>query len=149
MEWSIEAIITAIAGTILGAMTFIQITPIKLNPWSRIAKMIGRAINAELIEKVNDLHNQVDALSSKIELVEEGSKQRNASNVRNRIINFGDSLLHGKNYSKEHFNQIMIDIKSYETYCREHKDFENGITVQTTEYIKNKYAYNLEHNSFL
>ncbi len=41
-------------GILLVAMTLIQIAPIKLNPWSALAKAIGRAINGEVIAKWSD-----------------------------------------------------------------------------------------------
>ena len=37
-------------GIILVAMTLIQIAPIKLDPWSAVARAIGRAINKDVIE---------------------------------------------------------------------------------------------------
>lgn len=33
-------------------LTLLQLAPIKINPWSAIAKAFGRAINSEVLEKV-------------------------------------------------------------------------------------------------
>ena len=34
-------------GVVIVIMTLIQVTPIKLDPWSTIARIIGRAINGD------------------------------------------------------------------------------------------------------
>ena len=39
-------------GVVIVIMTLIQITPIRIDPWSSIARAIGRAINGEVIQKV-------------------------------------------------------------------------------------------------
>lgn len=37
------------------ALTLVQIAPIKVDPWSWIAKKVGRAINGEVLEKFGEL----------------------------------------------------------------------------------------------
>ena len=37
-------------GIVLVAMTLIQISPIKLDPWSAIARAVGRAINKDVTD---------------------------------------------------------------------------------------------------
>ena len=46
---SLEEILLGGGGALLAAMTLIQVAPIKVNPWSAVAKAIGRAINLSLI----------------------------------------------------------------------------------------------------
>ena len=43
---SIQELLTGGGGLVVLALTVIQIAPIKLNPWSAIAKILGRAIDA-------------------------------------------------------------------------------------------------------
>ena len=47
-------------GIILVAMTLIQIAPIKLDPWSAVARAIGRAINKDVIEKLDETIQTMD-----------------------------------------------------------------------------------------
>ena len=47
------------SGAIIILMTLIQISPIKINPWSWIGRCIGRAINGEVLEKVETLTRDV------------------------------------------------------------------------------------------
>lgn len=129
-------------GLLLLLMTLIQITPIKLNPWSWLARVIGRAINGEVLEKVNKLTTDVQSLK------DEDAEQW-ASLSRTHILRFGDELLHGAPHSKEHFDQILLDISKYETYCDEHPNYKNNIANATIKQIKNTYQKCLDENSFL
>lgn len=139
---AIRTILLCSGGGILVLMTIIQITPIKINPWTRLARWIGRAINGEVLEKVNTLTEDVKDLKNT------GDEQW-ASLSRSHILRFGDELLHGVAHSKEHFDQILIDISKYETYCKEHPEYLNDVANATIKHIKNTYQKCLEENSFL
>lgn len=129
-------------GATLVLMTIIQITPIKINPWSWIGKSIGRIINGEVITKVDNLSNELNTLRSKFD-------EREANLCRTHILRFGDELLHGISHSHEHFQQILIDIDKYETYCSDHRDYRNNVANATINHIKKTYQRCLDENKFL
>ena len=56
---NLEEILLGGGGVLLTAMTLIQVAPIKVNPWSAVAKAIGRAINGEVIAKVDQLERDL------------------------------------------------------------------------------------------
>lgn len=123
-------------------LTILQISPIKVNPWSALARFIGRAINSEVLEEVKTLrldvqHNKAD------------DDEQWASLSRSHILRFGDELLHGVAHSKEHFDQILLDISKYEKYCENHPEYLNNIANATITQIKKTYQKCLEENSFL
>ena len=129
-------------GILLVAMTLIQIAPIKLNPWSALAKAIGRAINGEVIAKV-------DRLERELLDMKENQEERDAISCRARILHFGDETIHGVRHTKEHFDQILRDITTYERYCDDHPNFENNTTVLTSQRIKDIYEECLKTKDFL
>lgn len=129
-------------GVLLLLMTLIQITPIKLNPWSWLGRVIGRAINGEVLDKVNKLAKDVQS-------IKEEDAEEWASLSRTHILRFGDELLHGVQHSKEHFDQILLDISKYETYCETHPAYKNNIANATIKQIKNTYQKCLDENHFL
>lgn len=132
------------AGVALVAIgaTFIQISPIKINPWSALAKAIGRAINSEVIEKVDKLEKDVSAINAKVD--ESGAKSSRA-----RILRFGDEIIHGVRHSKEHFDDILDVIVDYELYCEDHPDFKNGKTGPTSRLIEETYNKCLKEHDFI
>lgn len=127
---------------VFAGTTIIQIAPIKINPWTWIARKIGRAINGEVIEKVEKLEKDL------MEMKEESAEQT-AKGCRIRILRFGDEILHDVKHSKEHFDQILLDITDYETYCKDHPNFKNNMTVITTNRIKSAYERCFEGRNFL
>lgn len=135
-------VITAALIALFGGATLIQIAPIKVNPWSWAARTIGRAINKEVIEKVDNLEKKVDKMESV-------NAEQTAKSCRVRILRFGDELLHDVHHSKEHFDQILVDITDYERYCKNNPDFKNNMTAITTSRIKSTYEECLQDHSFL
>lgn len=124
-------------------LTFVQITPINLNPWSVIAKCLGKALNGELVDKV-------DKLSDELEVFRADYDRKEAFNCRTRILRFNDELIHGTpKHTKEHFDQIKMDIDAYEKYCDAHKDFRNGIAKDAIERIERVYKECGDKGSFL
>lgn len=123
-------------------LTLVQISPIKINPWSWLGRCIGRAINGEVLEKV-------EALSEDVKNNKEDDDEQWASLSRSHILRFGDELLHGVSHSKEHFDQILLDISKYESYCKTHPKYLNNIATATIKQIKKTYQKCLEENKFL
>lgn len=139
---NIKELLTSGGGALLILLTLIQIAPVKINPWSWLAKKLGKAINGEVIEKVDDLGADVRNLRDECE-------EREATACRTRILRFGDEILHDVRHSKEHFDQILIDITAYENYCASHPDFRNNVAVATIRRINQVYAQCIRDNDFL
>lgn len=129
-------------GIVFILMTLIQISPIKINPWSWIGRCIGRLINGEVLEKV-------EALSKDVKQNKADDDEQWASLSRTHILSFGDEILHGVLHSKERFNQILLDISKYEKYCNEHPQYLNNIATATIKQIKKTYQKCLDENNFL
>ena len=129
-------------GALLIIMTLIQITPIKFNPWSWLGRCIGRAINGELLSKMKELSDELDDHKKK-------SEERHATLCRSHILRFGDEILHGVLHSYEHYQQILLDIDSYEEYCERHPGYKNNVANETIKHIKKRYQTHLEEDSFL
>lgn len=128
--------------TLFALATLIQIAPIKINPWSWLAKNIGKALNGELLEKVDSLERNIENLRAKCD-------EREATKCRARILRFGDEILHNVKHSKEHFDQILLDITDYEQYCNEHPRFKNNIAIATINRINREYDKCAQNNGFL
>lgn len=129
-------------GGLVVLFTLIQISPIKINPWSWLGRAIGRVINGEVIERV-------EQLSKDVKQNKKEDDEQWASLSRTHILRFGDELLHGVSHSKEHFDQVLLDISKYEQYCDEHPEYLNNIANATIKQIKKTYQKCLEENKFL
>ena len=139
---TIKQIILGGGGVVLVLMTLFQITPIKINPWSWLARSIGRAINGEVLTEVGELRSELADHKEK-------SEERHATLCRAHILRFGDEVLHGIPHSKEGYDNILLDIDSYEAYCEKHPGYKNNVALATIHNIKRMYQKHLEEDSFL
>ena len=122
--------------------TVVEKTSKTIKPLTKLARSIGRALNGELIEKV-------DRLEKDIKQIDHDAGERRAKDARARVLRFGDELLHDVPHSKEHFDDVLQDITEYEKYCDEHPEFENDRMQLTTQKIKETYKKCWENHSFL
>ena len=120
---------------LLALMTIVQIAPIKINPWSWLAEAIGRAINAEVIKKL-DAHITMD-------------DRRTADGHRARILHFNNELLRDIDHTHEEFREVLSEIDDYEAYCDEHPDYPNNRAVLAIENIREVYKERLKKRDFL
>jgi hypothetical protein len=140
---SLYEILNYSGGGLLLLLTVIQISPIKVNPWSWIASRIGRAINREQNDKL-------DVLSGELKVLKKCVDEREAKDCRVRILAFGDELYSNSvRHTRERFDQIIEDINEYTVYCKEHPTFQNEKAVMTIQYIEKIYRKCLEEGNFI
>ena len=132
---SIWQIISGGGGVLVVAMTLVQIAPVKVNPWSWLAAAIGRAINAEVIKKL-DNHITMD-------------DRRTADGHRARILHFNNEMLRDINHTKEEFTEVLAEIDAYELYCREHPEYPNNRAILAIKNIQEVYMERLKRHDFL
>lgn len=156
---SIKDILLECGGVVGIVFTILQVSKIEINPWTWVAKTLGRALNEEVIDKVDSietqfneqvtsLEHQLDDISHDVQNLRNVVDENEASNCRIRILRFGDEILHGVSHSKEHFDQVLVDITNYENFCKSHPDFKNNIADATIRRIKQVYDERLEENDF-
>ena len=76
-------------------------------------------------KKLDDLNSKVD--------------RNQAILARTHILRFADDLRNGIHHSEEYFRQQILDCDTYDTYCRNHPDFSNGLTIVASKYIREEF----------
>ena len=132
---NVQELLAGGGGLLLVMMTLVQIAPVKVNPWSWMARAIGRAINAEVIKKL-DAHITMD-------------DRRCADGHRARILHFNNELLRDIDHTKEEFTEVLAEIDAYELYCREHPEYPNNRAVLAIKNIQEVYMERLKQHDFL
>ena len=130
------------AGSLLTLTALIQIAPIKVNPWTAIAKAVGRAINADVL---NELDTVKKDLADHIRM----DGERNADEHRARILRFNNELLRDIPHTKEEFIDVLADIDFYERYCEDHKDYKNNRAVHAIANISRVDDERLQKHDFM
>lgn len=141
-EMTVGELVSYFALIVAGAAAFVEKTSKTIKPLTKLARAIGRAVNGELMEKV-------DNLEKKVEKMDQDDKLQRAKDARTRVLRFGDELIHDVRHTKEHFDDVLRDITEYEIYCDEHPKFENDQMHITAEHIKETYHKCLKEHSFL
>lgn len=145
---------------VVAVLSCIQIAPIQLNPWSFIAKQLGKALMGEscrmmtghmdkIDEQLKKMNGELQTLKDKVDEAEDKADMDRAIIARVRILRFNDEILRPMRHSKESFDQALEDIDSYEHYCHEHPEFRNNKTVLSIKNIKKVYEKQLKTNDFL
>lgn len=138
---SIQEILLSGGGFLFVLMTLVQIAPIKVNPWSAIAKAIGRAINADVLKDVSEVKKTLD---DHIRVDDE----RNADAHRTRILQFNNELIRQLKHTREDFIEVLAEIDFYEKYCREHPEYPNSRAVHAIANIERVYDDRLKKGDF-
>lgn len=128
--------------SLLALMTIVQITPVKINPWSWLATAIGRAVNAEVTKELTEIKTKLDNHVTM-------DDRRNADGHRTRILNFNNELLRSIAHTKEEFIEVLAEIDAYEDYCKTHPEYPNNRAVLAIENIRSNYKVRLQKHDFL
>ena len=130
-----------IALILLIALTILQVSPIKINPWTAIFSWLGKQINKEVIDKIDVVEKRLDehikdSLDSEL-------KARRVS-----ILDFSSSIIRGVNYHREKFDFMIKECDSYEKYCKEN-NIKNGVADASMAEIRRIYQEHLRNADFL
>lgn len=136
-------------GALFVLLSIVEISPIKINPWSGLAKWLGRALNADVIKELGTVKATQKETRERLEKHISTDEIRSADNCRARILRFNNELLREIPHTREEFIEILKDIDEYERYCREHKDYANGRAVHAIANIGRVYDERLEKHDFL
>ena len=97
---TIQEILAGGGGLLLILMTLVQIAPVKINPWSALAKAIGKAINADISKRLDEIEKKLD---SHIKTDDQGR----ADDWRAAILRFNNELLRPIRHTKEEFVEVL------------------------------------------
>ncbi len=146
---SIKEIVTGGGGLLLVLLTLIQIAPIKINPWSAMAKAIGRLINADVLAELGDVKAAQAETQRRLDGHIRVDDERDADKHRERILQFNNELLRDIPHTREDFIEILGEIDKYEQYCRDHPEYPNSRAVHAIANIGRVYDDRLVKHDFL
>lgn len=116
-------------------LNVIEVSPIKVSPLTWAFKGLRKALIGSLEARVTAMEAKNDLEFAKI--------------ARARVQRFADECYNDVHHSQQHFEQILDDVKAYETYCDSHKGFKNHKTGEAISIIEDTYHKCFEKHSFL
>ena len=128
---TIQEILAGGGGLLLILMTLVQIAPVKINPWSALAKAIGKAINADISKRLDEIEKKLD------------------SHIKTDDQGRANELLRPIRHTKEEFIEVLGYIDKYEHYCEKHPEYPNSRAEIAIENIREVYKVRLKKRDFL
>lgn len=144
LEWCGKNIVVVLVG--LSAL--IQITPIKINPWTTLFKWIGNKVNEDLRKEVGGVNKKLDSLSKDVDDLSRQRKEDEKDRIRWEILDFANSCRNGRRHTKDEYLHIIELNDKYKKLLKETGD-KNGVFEVEYEYIKQLYKERQEKNDFL
>lgn len=126
---------------ILVGSFFIQIAPIKINPWSAVIKWIGKII-------MNDACGKMDSLIAKVDKIESDVNNNEKDRIRWEILDFANSCRNNRKHTRDEFQHVVALHDKYKKLLEITHD-KNGVFEVEYQYIKDLYAERMEKNDFL
>ena len=139
---TLDKILACSGGGLFVLLTLVQLAPIQVNPWSAIARWIGKAINGEVLGKLGHLEKRLDKHIT-------DDDKRDADSHRVKILQFNNELLRSIDHTKEEFIEVLAEIDAYERFCDDHPDYPNNRAVLAIENIRENYKERLKKHDFL
>lgn len=146
---SVTELLTGGGGLLLIGMTLIQISPIKVNPWSAMARAIGRAINKDVLDGLAEVKADQKETRRILDGHIEMDDTRNADAHRTRILQFNNELLRDIPHTREDFIEVLEEIDFYEKFCAAHPDYKNNRCTHAIANISRVYDDRLVKHDFL
>ena len=118
----------------------IQISPIKISPFSWLARKIGNALNADVIKQLDDTKKSLKQLNEKFDNHVKENEREQIDECRRRILIFNEKVVaDSKNITKERYDSILEDVDTYEKYCDKNPQYPNSKAVLSIENLKKDY----------
>lgn len=136
-------------GILIAALALIQISPIKVDPFGALARWIGRALNGDVLKKLDEMEKAQAETREQLDEHIRIDNERNADVHRVQILHFNRELLQEVPHTQEDFVEALSEIDFYEHYCKSHPEYENNRAVLAIENIKRAYMEWQENHKVL
>lgn len=146
---TLKEIITGSSAALLVLLTLVQVAPIKVNPWSALAKGIGKALSADVLKSLEEVKAEQKKSQQRLDAHIKVDDRRDADRHRERILRFNNELLREIPHTREDFIEILAVIDNYERFCKANEDYKNNRAVHAITNIGRVYDERLQKHDFL
>lgn len=126
---------------LLGALSLVQISPIKINPWSWVGKQIKNMLTGDICTKIDSIAGELDEIKKNYQM-------EKVSSMRWRVMDFGNSCLQGRKHTKEEWEHCISELAEYESYCNGNS-IHNGVMEEMSKFLRKTYRDRLDKKDFL
>ena len=136
-------------GLLFLVLSMLEVAPIKVNPWSAIARALGSVINRDVIARLDDISRVQRDTQRRLDDHIRVDDERTADMHRAKSLRFNNELLRDIPHTREEFIEILAEIDGYEAFCRDHPDYQNNRAIHAIANIGRAYDERLQKHDFL
>lgn len=136
-------------GLLLLALSLVEVAPIKVNPWSAAARWLGRIVNRDVLERLDEISRVQRDTQQRLDAHIRVDDERAADMHRSKILRFNNELLRDIPHTREEFIEVLAEIDGYERFCRSHPGYQNNRAVHAIANIGRTYDERLQKHDFL
>lgn len=129
------------------ASGFIEVSKIKLNPWSALIRWIGARINTDMKNELTELKKEITEIKKEQETVKKDVQSHIVTSHRNAVIRFATECMNHTKHTKSQFDYVFREYRNYEQYC-EKNGIKNDEVKESIEYIRRIYRKCLDEGEF-
>lgn len=137
LDWLLDH--WATVAVVLGV--FFEITPIKLNPIHSVLSWVGKAVNGEVLQRIDEVEARLDAQGKSID-------ENEMDRIRWEVFDFANECRNGIKHTKDEFQHIISLNTKYHDLLDKYGE-ENGVFDAEYQYILELYKKCQHENSFL
>lgn len=149
MDFKASDLLPMLPPVLVALLSLVEVSPIKINPWSAIARGLGRAFNAEVLADLKAVQQAQKDTRSALDKHQAADDEYKAECHRAALLAFNTSLLRGELHTQEDFFDAFRHIDQYEDYCRSHPGYKNNRASHAIANIGRVYDERLKARDFL
>lgn len=146
---TLSEMLTSGGGLLLAILSIIEIAPIKINPWSAVARWVGEVVNRNVLDRLDEISRVQCETRKQLDDHIRVDDERAADMHRAKILRFNNELLRNIPHTREEFIEILAEIDGYEAFCRSHPDYQNNRAIHAIANIGRTYDERLQKHDFL
>lgn len=134
-------LISGIGITVVALLSVVQVSPIKINPWSALLQWFGNEINKGIKADLKTIHQEIDTMRHEID-------ENETRRLRANILDFANSCRNKRKHTKDEFENISRDYDDYMTIIKR-RNLKNGFVEAEYDYILEVFHHCQKTNNFL
>lgn len=132
----------------IGLTSILQISPIKINPWTSVLYWIGGVFNKPVMAELENVKQDIQNVKSSVTEIKKINDRRWSERVRGEILEYARACQCGQLHTRSEWEQKIALIEEYDNYVKEN-ELVNGKFVAAKEYLQETYQRRLKKNDFL
>lgn len=147
-EFIVNNLMSVIFLAVSGLFTVIEVSKIKINPWSWIAKGIRKVFIGDVVEELKKVNDELESVKKQLKEEKREREQDQVFTYRKEIINAANNLRNGYQFTRSKYDTIIEQHARYNVLVDRNK-FPNDVLEYDYQYIMERMHEADENGEFM